>query len=250
MDDLNEMARLHSAGATVRHHSPFADLPTYENKTKLSAEFIRKWAVPFYMEIGKYGDNNWIEQIKQIKEEITVDICLSLLGDFNWRTRLVGAYFAAVKGYRQLIDIIGVNLLKSEVCCVGHIYTLTLTFFKTDKSVEFLNKYLDYYLTTPSLYFDQKTVMEAFLYLDKTDNTETFKRHLKNWRLLEQSRKPLEQQNALTLAKFIEEQEGIGAAEDYLQSLLSNDNDQVESFSTDYFDEQIGILKSLNQYSL
>jgi hypothetical protein len=41
------------------------------------------------------------------KNEITIDVCLSLLGDFNWRTRLVGAYFAAIKGYHKLIDIIG-----------------------------------------------------------------------------------------------------------------------------------------------
>lgn len=250
MDDLNEMASLHSAGAIVRHKSPFADLPTHKNETELSADFIKKWAVPFYMDIGSYGDTKWIDDIEKIKNEITQDVCLSLLGDFNWRTRLVGAYFAAVKGYAELIDIIGNHLLKSEVCCVGHIYALTLTFFKTDKSVDFLNQYLDYYLTTPDLYFDQKPVMESLLYLDEVDKTENFKRHLENWRLLEQRRKPLESQKALALAQILAQQEGKGTVEDYLESLLSDCNDQQgEDFSIDYFVEQITILKSLNEYS-
>lgn len=249
MDDLNEMARLHSAGATVRHSSPFNDLPVHKNETPLSDDFIKKWVVPFYMEIGPYGDQKWIEEIKEIKNEITPGICLSLLGDFNWRTRLVGAYFAAVKGYEDLIDIIGIHLLKSEVCCVGHIYAVTLAFFKTDKSVEFLNKYLDYYLTTPSLYFDQKYVMEAILYLDKINNTSDFKRHLDNWRMLEEKRGPIEKQSALTVAKLLEEQQGKSADDEYLRSLLANANKKTEKFTTEYFDEQILILRDLNQYN-
>ncbi len=40
MDDLNEQVRLHSAGATVRHKSTFADLPSYRNAEELSQDFI------------------------------------------------------------------------------------------------------------------------------------------------------------------------------------------------------------------
>src|SRR4051812_1169568 len=141
MDDLNEMARLHSAGATVKHLSPFDSLPTHKNEKDLSPEFIKKWVVPYYMEIGSYNNSNRVVQIQEIKPEITKDICLNLLGDFNWRTRLVGAYFAAVKGYKELIDIIGTHLLKSEVCCVGHIYALVLAFFDGEDSMQYLNRY-------------------------------------------------------------------------------------------------------------
>jgi len=248
MNDPDEMARLHSAGATVRHSSPFNDLPAHKNETELSDGFIRKWAVPFYMKIGSYGDKKWIEEIKEIKNEITPDICLSLLGDLNWRTRRVGAYFAAVKGYEDLIDIIGIHLLKSEVCCVGHIYAVTLAFFNTGKSVEFFNKYLDYYLTTPALYFDQKQVMEAILYLDKINNTDNFKRHSDNWRILGEKREPIEKQSALTVAKILEEQQGKGAAAEYLHSLSANTGKKAEKFTTEYFDEQVLILRDLNQY--
>lgn len=126
------MAGFHSASATVRYVSPFENLQTYKNDEDLSADFIKKWAVPFYMEIASYDNSDWVDQIKEIKPEITKDDCLNLLGDFNWRTRLVSSYFSAVKDYRGLINIIGTHLLKSEVCCVGHIYALTLVFLRQE----------------------------------------------------------------------------------------------------------------------
>jgi hypothetical protein len=69
-----ELANLHSAGATVRHKSPFDNLPTHKNDSELSGDFIKKWASPFYMRIASYLDNTWIESIKEIKNEITPDI--------------------------------------------------------------------------------------------------------------------------------------------------------------------------------
>lgn len=239
MDDLNEMARLHSAGATVRHVSPFDSLPTYKNDIDLSADFIKKWAVPYYMEIGSYNNSNWAHQIKEIKPEITKDVCLNLLGDFNWRTRLVGSYFAAVKDYKELINIIGTHLLKSEVCCVGHIYALTLAFFNNKDCIGYLNKYLDYYLTKPSLYFDQKFVMEAVLYLDKKNHTDFFSQHLENWKRLKADRKKQEEYQRQELAKLYPE----------LNKENNSDGELAEKFSTDFFDEQIHILTDLNQFS-
>lgn len=240
MDNLNEMARLHSAGATVRHVSPFENLPSHKNDKELSADFIKKWVVPYYMEIGSYDNSKWIDQIKEIKPEITKDVCLDLLGDFNWRTRLVGSYFAAVKDYKELIDIIGTHFLKSEVCCVGHIYALTLSFFNDEVCIGYLNKYLNYYLTKPSLYFDQKLVIEAVLYLDKKNHTDFFSQHFDNWKRLTADRKKLEDYQGQELAKLYPE--------------LKNENNsesesQLENFSTDFFYEQVHILTDLNQYS-
>ncbi|AEV98819.1 hypothetical protein A4D02_09735 [Niastella koreensis] len=89
MDDLNEMANLHSAGAIVRHISPFTQLPIPKNTDELTYEFVIKWASPYYLNIGVNDNSTCIEAIKQAKPEITTDICLSLLGDLNWRTRKV-----------------------------------------------------------------------------------------------------------------------------------------------------------------
>jgi hypothetical protein len=248
MDDLNEMAKLHSAGATVRHHSSFDNLPTYKNEKDLPADFIKKWAVPYYMEIASYDNLNWVDQIKEIKPEITIHICLNLLGDFNWRTRLVGSYLAAVKDYRELIDIIGTHLLKSEVCCVGHIYALTLAFFNDENCIQYLNRYLDYYLTKPSLYFDQKFVMEAVLFLDRENKTDYFSNHVEKWKALQEERKKLEKIQAKEVAKILKQQEGINLPNNFLQQLEASEKKE-EVFSTAYFDEQIATLRDLNQYS-
>jgi hypothetical protein len=61
------------------------------------------------MEIASYNNSKWVDAIKEVKSEITTDIYLSLWGDFHWRTRLVGSYFASIKGYREHIDIIGTH---------------------------------------------------------------------------------------------------------------------------------------------
>ncbi|MNT07382.1 hypothetical protein D3C72_1420820 [compost metagenome] len=248
MIDFEEMAQQHSAGAIVRHRSIFADLPSHKNDTELSTDFIRKWVIPFYMEIGYSEDVSWIDDIKALKDEITVDVCLALLGEFDWRPRLVGSYFAAVKGYGQMIDIIGTHLLKSEVCCVGHIYALVLAYFNTDKCIDYLNKYLDYYLTQPGLYFDQEYLMEAVLYADKVNQTENIKSHLNKWTGFDQQRTILAYQRALSIAKTIEQQKGKNVAEQYLKNIMhDNDNPDID-FSTDNFEQQIAILKNLNEY--
>jgi hypothetical protein len=249
MEDLNKMARLHSAGATVRHTSPFDSLPTYKNDNELSADFIKKWAVPYYLEIASYSDKKWIDSIKEIKSEIAKDTTLLLLGDFNWRTRLVGSYFTAVKDYIDLVDIIGTHLLKSEVCCVGHIYALTLTFFNNERTIHYLNTYLDYYLTKPELYFEQKFVMEALLYLDKVNKTDNFSNHIVKYNSLLLERKKIEGHSAIGIAKMLEELGDIKSAEVYLESITKEAEQRVEKLTTTYFDEQIQILNVLRQYS-
>lgn len=247
MDDFNEMANRHSAGAMVRHISPFSGLPSHRNDTELTDDFIKKWVIPFYMKIGKYDNGDCIEAIKKVKNEITPEICLLLLGDFNWRTRGVGAYFAAVKGYTNLLDIIGVHLLKSEVCCVGHVYALVFAFFNTPESREYLIKYLNYYLTTPRLYFDQEWVMKAILYLDKINGTNNYSEQFNNWKLFEEKQRPIEDETILVLAKHLEESQGESVANEFIQSAAAEKTKRAANFTTEYFDEQVPILVALSQ---
>src|SRR4051812_1256345 len=42
-------AALHSAGATVRHSSPFSELEVPVSEQPISREFIETWVRPFYM---------------------------------------------------------------------------------------------------------------------------------------------------------------------------------------------------------
>lgn len=104
-----------------------------------------------------------------------------LLGDFNWRTRMPGAIFAAIKDYTQYIDIIGTHLLKSEVCFAGEAYGISLASFNTDKSVEYMKTYLDYYLTRLDLIYDQTTIMSSLVYLDKINDTNEHNDLLPKW---------------------------------------------------------------------
>ena len=181
MDDKEiEAIKLHVAGATVRHMSPFAHLKSFRNDFELTQGFIDKWVAPYYMNIG-HTDNEWLNRLTTVKFEITNDIIQDNLGDFNWRTRQTGAFFSAITNQIQFIDIIGTHLLKSEVCYAGSVYCQVLASFNLPKSVDYLNLYLDYYLTKPDLWFDQRNAMEAILYLDKLNSTNHFDKHQNNW---------------------------------------------------------------------
>ena len=180
MDDLNEQIRLHSVGATVRHKSRFEDLLSFKNNEELTQEFIDTWTAPFYMRIGD-TDNDWINQLIQTRDKISKEIVVKLLGDFNWRTRQTGAFFAAIKNFTDLTDIIGTHFLKSEVCYAGQIYAYTFASFNTDNCIEYIDNYLTYYLAKPDLWFDQREAMESLTYLDKINQTNIVSKHTDNW---------------------------------------------------------------------
>jgi hypothetical protein len=181
MDDKQlESIKMHVAGATVQHKSPFDSLRPFNNDFDLSRKFIDEWVAPFYQKLAR-ADKEWIDQLISIKCEIKKDIIQTCLGDFNWRTRQTGAFFAAMLGETNFIDIIGTHLLKSEVCYAGSVYCKVLASFNTTKCVEYLNLYLDYYLSKPDLWFDQKAAMQALLFLDKRNATNYLERHVSNW---------------------------------------------------------------------
>lgn len=115
----------HSAGATVRHTGRFDELKTYKNKEDISQEFRNVWVLPYYMNLGA-NDSDWIKQIVSVKEQITDEIVLKNLGNFNWRSRSTGSFFASIKESVHFTDIIGTHLLKSEVCYAGKEYAKTL----------------------------------------------------------------------------------------------------------------------------
>ncbi|MBX0289810.1 hypothetical protein K3G63_05135 [Hymenobacter sp. HSC-4F20] len=159
-DEATELA-LHVAGATVRHRNPFEKLEAYRNEEEITEEFIEKWVIPFYMTSINRLDSQTLENFILASMEITSDITMQLLGDFDWRPRITGAYFAAIKCYDEVKDIIGVHLLKSEVCYAGSGYALALAMYNDERSKDYLKMYLDYYLTRKDLWFDQADVLAA-----------------------------------------------------------------------------------------
>jgi hypothetical protein len=245
-DDLKNQMNLHSAGATVRHASIFNHLETYQNDFQLTQEFVNKWVIPLYMKIRHTDDNSWVDYIKQLKNEITEEVTLALLGDFNWRTRIVGAYLSALKNYENQIDIIGIHLLKSEVCYAGDLYATILAFYNQPKTLEYLNQYLEYYLQKPELYFDQESVLEAVAYLDTVNRTSNLSKHLNQWNAMLESRGEISKIRNIQIATIIEEQEGKDKAQKYLNSLnqvIINPELNIKRIS-----EQIDLLNELRDY--
>lgn len=175
--ELNDI-KLHVAGATVRHSNPFENLSVHRNDFELDRTFLNKFVVPYYMNIPVTDeDQKKIEELGQVKTGFTRDIVKKLLGDFNWRTRQTGAYFAAINDFKEFEDTIGTLLLKSEVTYAGTMYALVLATFNTNRGQEFLTNYLEYYLTRLDLFFDQKQVLTAVKYLDeinRTSHSETY----------------------------------------------------------------------------
>lgn len=182
-------AELHSAGATVRHRNPFEGIVVPRNEFELSQEFIDKWVKPFYMTHLFEVDDITAKKFSTASKEIDLLIIGQLLGDFNWRTRITAAYFAAINNYQELEDIIGNHLLKSEVCDAGRGYCLALATFATSKSKEYLIRYLEYYLDKKDLWFDQAYAFVALEYFDKASSDrflgkwEEFVSNKPNWDL-------------------------------------------------------------------
>ncbi len=178
MDEkTKKQIELHVAGATIQHLSPFAELEHYTNANKIEPEFIKKWCVPFYM----FGINNadeFIRNLKPIRTELNLEVVKKLLGDFNWRTRIVGAYFASIMEFKTVEDIIGIHLLKSQVCYAGNGYCLTLATLNTQNGIEYLKKYLEYYLTRKELHYEQREAMCALKWTDKINGTNEMGEYL------------------------------------------------------------------------
>ena len=165
-NEADEVA-LHVSGATVRHKNPFEDIELPRNDQDFTEEFVDKWVVPFYMNGLSNSDDTTIKVFADTAKEIDKDIVLKLLGDFDWRTRITGAFFSAINNYQEFEDIIGRHLLKSEVCYAGSGYCLALATFGTDIAKKYLGTYLDYYLDRKDLWFDQADAFCALEYLDK-----------------------------------------------------------------------------------
>lgn len=164
--EADEIA-LHVSGATVRHRNPFENLDVPRNDGELDEAFIEQWVIPFYSNSLSIADEGTITQFSSAAQKIDLEIVGRLLGDFNWRTRIAGAYFAAINNYKELVDIIGKHLLKSEVCYAGGGYCLALAAFGGDEAKHYLTSYLDYYLEKVDLWYDQADAFCALEYLDK-----------------------------------------------------------------------------------
>ncbi|WP_405207128.1 DUF6000 family protein [Aquimarina sp. LLG6339-5] len=241
MDEkTKKQIELHSAGATIRHKSPFLELESYKNSEDVDQEFINKWVKPFYMKLNS-TDEHWIDKICELFQEIDDEIILRNLGDFNWRTRQTGSFFASIKNKKQFTDIIGIHLLKSEVCYAGREYAVTLSYFNTEKSINYLHQYLDYYLLKPELPFDQYSVISALKYLDELNNTNHISKHIDSWKEFLENGKKLQYESHKSLLKS----DSIPEEAKLKLSEITFDQNIDYSITADYIKKRIRTIKTI-----
>jgi hypothetical protein len=174
--------RLHSAGAIVRHVSPFSRLDVPTRHGDPSRSLIDKWIRPFYMQVPPWDEPaSFVEAVRQVAHELDEGVTAELLSYFNWRPRIVGAYFVAIKRFTTLEDQVGRLLLRSDVCYAGGGYCAALASLNSPTAIAFLEEYLEYYLTRPDLWFDQGSAMAALGYLDHQNGTIRRKRFHADW---------------------------------------------------------------------
>lgn len=145
----------------------------------MSQDLLLYWVKPFYMTDLRSAE--FAEKYRAVHDKITIDLVKDLLAESNWRPRFVAALFAAIKNYSELEPPIGHLLLRSEVCDAGRAYCLALATFNTPESVDFLRRYLDYYLKQKHLWFDQGDAMAALWYLDQHNGTDILTEFLPAW---------------------------------------------------------------------
>ncbi|WDE10858.1 hypothetical protein H3N35_21820 [Thalassomonas haliotis] len=95
---------------------------------------------------------------------------------------LWGAYFTALEDIKEMEVNIANLLLCSDVCYSGRSYCLALASFSTPMAIDFLNKYLEYYLKKPDLWFDQGSVMSALAYIGEQAGEDLVTPHLASWK--------------------------------------------------------------------
>lgn len=170
----------HVAGATVRHESPFSTLEVPRSDAPLDPRFQAKWCDPFYlMDLANIRASD-IADVRKVWREIDESVAMRLLAEVNWRPRVVGAHFVALKGL-PLVDVLGRLLLRSDVCFAGQAYCLALATANDAAALDYLRRYLDFYLQQPRLHFDQGEAMGAIAALDVANGSDVLASYRPAW---------------------------------------------------------------------
>ena len=123
-------------------------------------EFFEKWAEPYYMRLKNHS---WFKESSQENKpyfvtivepalaEISAEEVERLLNTRNWRTILVGSWFAGIKGMSQYTENIGRYLgcgyAQSGIC-------FALACFKNELSVRYLSQYLERFFASKNSDYD------------------------------------------------------------------------------------------------
>jgi hypothetical protein len=182
MGDIDEKAVVrHIRGATVLHQSPFSSIEVPSADDALSELECERWVAPFYRVSFRFIESGFVSSLRGIYNEITPSVVEILLTDYDWRPRLTGAFFAGLKRFNSVEDHIGRLLVRSDLCFAGKLYCVALAEFNTSVGLDYLRRYLEYYLTRLDLDYDQGDAMGAVAWLDERNGTRHFESFKPRW---------------------------------------------------------------------
>ena len=97
---------------------------------------------------------------------------LTLLLDYEWRSRLTAAWLIGVDRRTQFRERLANMLLESELVYAGEGYCFALARFADESDARHLVAYLERYLPDPQCYYNQDWAMGALLHLDERLGTD------------------------------------------------------------------------------
>lgn len=163
--------------------NPFENLISFNTDNEFDEDFYEKFVEPFYT-IRIINLPDFKSDYIKIKSEINSDVVKKIIGENNWKERIVGAFFCAIENLTEFEDIIGIHFLKSDLVHQGKGFALALASFSSKKSIDYLKKYLDYYLTRKDLFYEQNYAMSALKWIDtttKSEHTKEYKQKYDEW---------------------------------------------------------------------
>ena len=151
----------------------------------------QQWVKPFYMQFlhGNFRHRcqatepseereSLILSLHNAMSEITPSIVDCLFEQEEWRARLTGSWFCALKGWSQYREIIGQRLIESECCFAGQGYCAALASFEDPLSAGYLGEYLDIWLPQLDKFYDQHWAMPALIWIDERCATDISAKYL------------------------------------------------------------------------
>ena len=179
----NTSLKEHISGVIVKHNHPFEHLPVFANDDELSLSMLKKFVAPFYFGISDIA--YMVSKFNSIKNDLNFNIVKQLLGDTNWRSRSAASYFCAFQDLDEFEENIGNLLLKSEVCYAGRSYCIALanSAVRSDLAINYLQRYLDYYLYKPDLFFEQGIALAALTFIGKNKGLNLTSIYIDAWQL-------------------------------------------------------------------
>jgi hypothetical protein len=135
-------------------------------------QFVLQFVEPFY--VGSFGTNEFATQFFSIQEQVDSSVVNRLLKSNDWRFRIVGSYFSAIKNYSENVFVIGGYLLKSEFVFANRGYILALASFNCDEARMFVFRYLESVRVLTDYDDSPLYALAAAFFLDRRNGTSFF----------------------------------------------------------------------------